>query len=205
MARILVVTGLERERGVHQIQIGSVDPEPVQAGLERRFDAFRAMVVVPELCRHEEILATHGPGGEQLFQRGADLRFIAVPLGGVEVAKPDLDRCLDGTVRLGVVGQRRPEPERRNFTDTVVQDKLVLIQIFIWCHGFSPHSFIGTGHKWRRRLLTRHRVRLQPRRQRAWRRRGSPGRQRGSTAERNARSSAALLDVSSGSGTTRCI
>src|SRR5271156_97477 len=126
VARILVVTGLERERGVYQIQIGDVEPEPVQTGLQRGFDAFRPMVVVPELCRHEQVLAAYGPISEQLFERRADLRFVAVPLGGIEVAKPDLDRCLDGTVRLGVVGQRRPEPERRDFTDTVVQDKLVL-------------------------------------------------------------------------------
>src|SRR6185295_5437608 len=54
VARILVITGLERERGMHQIQIDGVEPESVQAGLQRGPDPFGSMVVVPQLCGHKQ-------------------------------------------------------------------------------------------------------------------------------------------------------
>jgi hypothetical protein len=50
----------------------------------------------------------------------ADRRFIAVPLGGVEVTEAHLDRGLDGVSGLCVVGKRSPESERRHLTAAVV-------------------------------------------------------------------------------------
>jgi len=78
------------------------------------------MVVVPQLCGHKQVLAAHRPVGEQLCERRADLRFVAVSLSGVEVAEPHLDRGLDGSFGLFVIGKRGPEPERRDLTAAVV-------------------------------------------------------------------------------------
>ena len=68
------------------------------------------MVVVPQLGGDEQVLAAHRSGGEQLLERRADQGFVAVPLGGVEVAEPHSDRRLDGISRLCVIGKRSPEP-----------------------------------------------------------------------------------------------
>ena len=113
VAGILVVAGLERERGVHQIQVDGVEPKSVQAGLQCRLDPFGAMVVVPQLGGHKQLVAADCAVVEQLFKCGADLGFVAIPFGGVEVPEPDLDRGFDSVARLSAIGQRRSEPERR--------------------------------------------------------------------------------------------
>jgi len=95
---------------VHQVQIHRVEPEPAQAGRQRRLDPLGSMVVVPQLGGHKQVLAPDRSGGEQFFERRADLRLVAVPLGGVEMAEAHLDRGLDGVTRVRVVGERRPKP-----------------------------------------------------------------------------------------------
>jgi hypothetical protein len=82
-----------------------------------------------------QILAAYGPVGEQLRERRADLRFVAVSLGGVEVTKAHLYRCLDGMSGLGVIGERSPESKRRNLAGAGVQDESVLIEVVVRCHG----------------------------------------------------------------------
>jgi len=70
---------------------------------------------------HEQLVAADCAVGEQFFERGADVGFVAIPLGGVEVAEADLDRGFDGVSRLRAIGQRRSEPQRWNRAATVVQ------------------------------------------------------------------------------------
>jgi hypothetical protein len=84
------------------------------------------MVVVPQLCGHKQVLTPDRSVSEQLFERCADLRFVAVPFGSVEVPEAHLDRGLDGISRLIAIGKRRPKPERWNLTAAVVQHKPVL-------------------------------------------------------------------------------
>jgi hypothetical protein len=105
MTGILVVRGLKRERGVHQIQIDGVQPASVQAGLQRRLDPFGPVIVVPQLCGHKQVLAAHGPVDEQLFKGHADVRFVTVSLGSVEMAEAHLDCCLDGISGFPVIGE----------------------------------------------------------------------------------------------------
>src|SRR6185437_14472026 len=100
VAGVLVVAGLERERGVHQIKVDRVEPESIETGLQCRLDPLGAMVVVPQLGGHEQLLATNSSVREQLLERGTDLGLVAIPLGGVEVSEPYLDRGLDGVSRL---------------------------------------------------------------------------------------------------------
>ncbi len=90
VTRILIVAGLEREGSMHQIQIDRVQSESVQAGLQRRSYPLRAMVVVPELRGHEQILTTHRSLGQHLNECCANLCLISVPLCTIDVAEPDL-------------------------------------------------------------------------------------------------------------------
>src|SRR5271156_2157741 len=104
------------------------------------------MVVVPQLCGHKQVLTSDRSVSEQLFERRADLRFVAITFGGVEVAEPHLDRGLDGISRLAAIGKRRPKPERRNLTAAVVQRKSALSKILVRCHGIRPPcSSISSG------------------------------------------------------------
>jgi hypothetical protein len=43
-------------------------------------------------------------------ERCADLRFVAVPFVGVEVAEPYLDRGVDGILRFFAIGSNVPIP-----------------------------------------------------------------------------------------------
>ena len=105
------------------------------------------MVVVPQLGGHKQLLTAYGPGREQVFERRADLRFVAVPLGGVEVAETDLDRGLHGIGGLCPIGQRSAEPERRNLTTAVVQGESVLTQIFISHGRQAPIPLFGKAFR----------------------------------------------------------
>ena len=96
VAGVLVVAGLEGKGRVHQVQIDRVEPEPAQAGLQRGLDPLGAVVVVPQLGGHKQVLAADRPGGEQFFERLADRRLVAISLCGVEMAEAHLDRGLDG-------------------------------------------------------------------------------------------------------------
>src|SRR5271166_4403495 len=100
------------------------------------------MVVVPQLGGHEQVITANRSGSEQFFERCADLRLVAVALGGVEVAESHLDRGLDGVSRLAVIGERRPKPERRNLSAAIVQGKSALKQILIRCHDVRPPSYL---------------------------------------------------------------
>ena len=120
-----MVAGLERERRMHQIQIHRLQAQPVQAGLQRAPHPFGPVVVVPQLRGDEELVATDGPGREQLLERRADLRFVAIAFGRIEVAESDLDRGPDGVARLVAIGKRCPEAQRRNLTAAVVQRESV--------------------------------------------------------------------------------
>jgi hypothetical protein len=119
---------------MHQVQVDRVEPESVQTGLQRGFDPFGSMVVVPQLCRHEQVLAADDSVSEQVVERCADLRFVAVPFGTVQVAEPHLDRGLRGISCLCSIRDKRSKSERRNLTVAIVQRKSALMQVLTRCH-----------------------------------------------------------------------
>jgi hypothetical protein len=52
----LLVSWLEGKGGVDEIEIDVVELESLETGLEGGFDAFRTMIVVPELRGDEHLL-----------------------------------------------------------------------------------------------------------------------------------------------------
>src|SRR6476646_7384920 len=62
--RVLLVRGLERKGGVDEIEIDEVELEFLETGLEGGFDAFRTMIVVPELRSDKHFLPFDFPGLE---------------------------------------------------------------------------------------------------------------------------------------------
>jgi len=102
------------------------------------------MIVVPQLCGHKQVLTPDRSVGEQLFERCANLFFVAVPLGTVEVAEPYFDRGPGGISRFSTIRNQRPKPKRRNLTVAIVQDKPLLPWIFTRCHvfGLLAESFV---------------------------------------------------------------
>jgi hypothetical protein len=68
------------------------------------------MVVVAELCGYEQVLTADRPVSEQLFECCANLLFVAVPFGTVEVAEPHLDRGLGGISRRCAIRNQRAKP-----------------------------------------------------------------------------------------------
>ncbi len=67
-----------------QVQVEVVDPEPLEAVLERAADAIAPVVGVPQLGRHEYVRALQLAAGDAL----GDPRFVVVRGGSVERAVP---------------------------------------------------------------------------------------------------------------------
>src|ERR1700712_1943491 len=102
MAGVLVISRLERERRMHQIEIDVVKPESAQALLQSRRDPLGSMVVVPQLGGDKQVLAPNDFVGQQLFDGHSHLGFIAISLCSVKMAETDFDRGPDSTTGLGV-------------------------------------------------------------------------------------------------------
>jgi hypothetical protein len=81
---------------VDQVEVDVIHLELVEAGLERPRRGVIAMVGVEALRRDEELGAVQPRRADGL----ADLRLVAVGLGGVDVAVADLDRGQDVPGRL---------------------------------------------------------------------------------------------------------
>src|SRR5208337_4932993 len=91
---VLVVSRLEGKGGVDEIEIDVVDLKSLEAGLKGGFDAFRTMIVIPDLRRDKDFLPLDIPRLEHLLHRFADLLFISVAFRSVELAKSSLQRRL---------------------------------------------------------------------------------------------------------------
>ena len=138
--RILVVSGLERERGVHEVQIDGVEPESVQTGQQRGFDSFGSMVVVHSFVVTNRCSRRTVPSANNSLSAAPTRASLRYRSAASRWREADLDRRLDGISGLLVVGKRRPEPERRDLTGAVVQGKSVLIEVLVKCHGLRSHS-----------------------------------------------------------------
>src|SRR5271157_3148527 len=104
-----------------EIEIDVVELESLETGLEGGLDAFRTMIVIPELRGDKHFLALNLPRLEHILDRFADLLFISVAFGSVELAKSCLQRRLGRDSGRDGVGNQRAEAERRDFIVAVVQ------------------------------------------------------------------------------------
>ena len=92
--------------GAREIEIDVVELEFLETGLESGFDAFRTMIVIPELRGDKHVLPLDLPRLQHLLHRFADLRFISVAFRSVELAKSCLQRRLGrGSDCYGVANQ----------------------------------------------------------------------------------------------------
>ena len=90
-----------------QVEVDVVEPEPLEAGLERLARLLVAVVVVEALRGDEDVVAVEPGGPERL----ADLRLVAVGGGGVNVPVAGLERARDGLGRLAGRDQEDAEAE----------------------------------------------------------------------------------------------
>ena len=104
-----------------EIEVDVVELESFEIGLEGGFDAFRTMIVIPEFRGDKHFLPLDLPRLEHLLDRFADLLFISVPFGSVELAKPCLQCRLRRDSGGDGVGNQRAKTERRDFIVAVVQ------------------------------------------------------------------------------------
>src|SRR5271157_5965527 len=108
---VLVVSWLKGKRGVDQIEIDVVQLQPVSARLNCGLDALRAMIVVPQLGRNEQILAGKQAGLNGLLNRLSNLLFISVSFRAIKVA----ESCFQGrpgrVSGLGCIGNQRAESQ----------------------------------------------------------------------------------------------
>ena len=81
--RILVVPGLKCKWSMNEIEIHTVEPEPIQTRLESRFDALGPAIGVPQLCGNKNAFACDQSSARNLSQRGCDAQTYP----GSEVTK----------------------------------------------------------------------------------------------------------------------
>ena len=92
---VLVVAGLEGEGGVDDVAVGVVDLESFATGVEGGFDAFGAVVGVPEFGGDKEVFAPGGAGVVGGLHGFADGFFVAVAFGTIKMAESDFEGALD--------------------------------------------------------------------------------------------------------------
>src|SRR5271157_4704191 len=97
-----------------EIEIDVVELESLETGLEGGLDAFRTMIVIPELRGDKHFLSLNLARLEHRLDRFADLLFISVPFGSVELAKSCLQRRLGRGSGCDGVGNQRAEAEGRD-------------------------------------------------------------------------------------------
>src|SRR5512146_520654 len=102
--RVLVVARLKCKWSMNEIEIHILQPESIQARLERRFDALGPVIGVPQLCGNTKIFARDPPSGTTFLQSLAYLALVPVSLRAIEVSKAGL-QCVSGrSYRLGCAG-----------------------------------------------------------------------------------------------------
>lgn len=90
----MVALGIIRDGPVDQVQIDIIQPEILQALIQRLLDL--CVVRVPELAGDEDVLALADARGEGLCEAGADFGFVAVAVRAVDVAVAGLEGGFDG-------------------------------------------------------------------------------------------------------------
>ncbi len=103
----LDVAVLLRHRPVDEVQVDVLEAEPLERRVHRGEGLLRALVVVEQLRRDEELVARDAGVGDRL----ADAFLVAVDRRGVDVAVADLERVADDPLRLGRVDLEDAEAE----------------------------------------------------------------------------------------------
>ena len=132
----LDVTVEARLGPMDQVEVDVVQPQPVQARLERAEGAVVALVVVPQLGRDEQFVTGQPTGCE----RAADPGLVAVQRCRVDAAVAALDRGQHGLFRLAVRNPEHPETQAGH-GDTVVQPDV---------RGGRGHACTVAQSPWRR-------------------------------------------------------
>src|SRR5690606_1694475 len=126
-----------RHRPVDEIEIDVVEPEPLEARVERGERGVVAMVLVPQLRRDEYVLSRDAA----LADRAPDVRLVPVEGSGVHVAVARLERPEHRVAGLGPCrGPVDAEPEARDL-DAVVQPEGATDREF---HGPARSVLQGT-------------------------------------------------------------
>src|SRR5262249_39894370 len=132
------VSRLEGKGGVDEIEIDVVELESLETGLEGGLDAFRTMIVIPELRGDKHFLPLDLPRFEHLLDRFADLLFISVTFGSVELAKPCLQRRLGRGSGCHGVGNQCAKTEGGDRTGPIVEGHLRIAKVVALYHCFTP-------------------------------------------------------------------
>src|SRR5262249_20276243 len=102
------------------------------------FDAFRTMIVIPELRGDEHLLPLDLPRLEHLLYCFADLLFIAVAFRSVEQAKSGLQCRLGRGSGCHGVRNQCAKAEGGDRTGSVVEGHLRIAKVVALYHCFTP-------------------------------------------------------------------
>lgn len=84
---------------MHQIQIHIIQPQLLQAEIQRLLDA--RVECAPQLGRHEQVLALDLARGQGGLDPAPDVLLVLVDEGGVDVPVSDRDGVADGAFDVG--------------------------------------------------------------------------------------------------------
>src|SRR5262249_44956006 len=96
-----------------------VDPKPLEARFERKFDTFRLVIVVPELRSDEEIFAPHPSLLQHPLDCFAYRFFVAIPLRAIKLAKAGFQSSSGRTPRVAKIRDQGAKPKGRNGSSVV--------------------------------------------------------------------------------------
>jgi len=96
-------------RPVHEIKVNVIEPEPVQAGIERPADRIRCEVFVPDLRGDVQLLARDA----RRCDGGADRVFVAIHFRGVDMPVAETQRAFDRGAADIALHAKGAEPQPR--------------------------------------------------------------------------------------------
>ncbi len=106
IAGIVVVSRLECEGGVDQVEIDEADPESLAASIKGWFNPFWPVIGIPELRCNEYVFTSHHPGCQLCSQSLTYFSFIPIPFGAIKVSKPNFQRFSGSGFRFSRVGNQ---------------------------------------------------------------------------------------------------
>src|SRR4029077_4309395 len=134
--------------GVDEIEIDVVELEFLETRLEGGFDAFRTMIVVPELRGDKHVLPLDLPRLEHLLHRFADLFFSPVTFRSVDLTKSCFQRGLGRVFGCDDVGDQRAKTERGDRTGSVVEGYLRIAKVIGFYHCIDPSDISSVECGW---------------------------------------------------------
>src|SRR5262245_4213138 len=84
------------DRPVNEIEVDVIEAEPLHALVERAEGAIVSVVVVPQLRRHEDLVARDAAGADRL----SDVALVVIEARGVDMAISELECGEHGIARL---------------------------------------------------------------------------------------------------------